>query len=55
MEWYIKCLKNYTVFSGRARRKEYWNFLLFNIVIGVLLALIDSQVGTSGILLGIFE
>lgn len=29
MEWFIKCLKNYANFSGRARRKEYWMFILF--------------------------
>lgn len=33
MKWYIKCIKNYTNFSGRARRTEYWMFLLFNIII----------------------
>lgn len=29
MEWFIKCLKNYANFNGRARRKEYWMFTLF--------------------------
>ncbi len=29
MEWFIKCLKNYANFNGRARRKEYWMFMLF--------------------------
>ena len=37
MEWYIKCLKNYTEFEGRARRKEYWMFILIHSI--VLLAL----------------
>jgi uncharacterized membrane protein YhaH (DUF805 family) len=32
MDWYIKVLKNYAVFSGRARRKEYWWFSLFNFI-----------------------
>ena len=32
MSWYIKVLKNYAVFSGRARRKEYWWFTLFNLI-----------------------
>jgi hypothetical protein len=26
MEWYIKVLKQYADFEGRARRKEYWMF-----------------------------
>ena len=29
MEWYLKALRNYAVFEGRARRKEYWFFVLF--------------------------
>lgn len=29
MNWYIKVLKDYGVFSGRAQRKEYWFFMLF--------------------------
>ncbi len=28
MEWYLKVLQNFLVFSGRARRKEYWMFIL---------------------------
>ena len=30
MNWYLKVLENYAVFRGRARRKEYWMFVLFN-------------------------
>ena len=30
MDWYLKVLKQYADFSGRARRKEYWMFTLFN-------------------------
>ncbi|MBR4839614.1 MAG: DUF805 domain-containing protein [Paludibacteraceae bacterium] len=37
MDWYIKGLKNYTEFEGRARRKEYWMFILIHSI--VLLAL----------------
>ena len=33
MEWYIGVLKKYAVFSGRARRTEYWMFTLFNLII----------------------
>jgi len=32
MKWFIKCLKHYADFSGRARRKEYWMFALFSII-----------------------
>jgi len=40
MNWYLQVLKNYAGFSGRARRKEYWMFLLFNIIISVVLTAI---------------
>ena len=40
MDWYVKVLKNYATFSGRARRTEYWMFVLINaIVMGVLYGL----------------
>ncbi|MBY8879920.1 DUF805 domain-containing protein [Actinacidiphila acidipaludis] len=40
MRWYIDVLKKYAVFSGRARRKEYWMYTLFNcIALAVLLGL----------------
>ncbi|RUS47311.1 DUF805 domain-containing protein [Cohnella sp. AR92] len=47
MEWYLKVLKNYAVFSGRARRKEFWMFLLINFIIGLALAIIGSITGTG--------
>lgn len=42
MEWYVKCIKNYFNFSGRARRREYWIFLLFNILIVIGLSFFES-------------
>ncbi|UVO53071.1 DUF805 domain-containing protein [Sphingomonas sp. SUN039] len=35
MEWMIMPLKRYAEFSGRSRRKEYWMFFLFNILVGL--------------------
>lgn len=46
MEWYLSVLKNYAEFSGRARRKEYWMFMLFNIIVTCIIAVIDSAMGT---------
>ena len=46
MNWYFEVLKKYAVFSGRARRKEYWFFVLFNIIISIILAVIDGVTGT---------
>lgn len=47
MNWYLKCLKQYADFSGRARRKEYWLFALFNFIIGFVIGFIDGALGTS--------
>jgi len=46
MNWYIAVIKKYVVFSGRARRKEYWYFVLFNILISIGLSFIDAATGT---------
>src|ERR1035437_3798699 len=45
MNYYLKVLKDYAVFSGRARRSEYWMFLLFNIIFGVIAMVIDNLLG----------
>ena len=60
MEWYLKVLKNYSVFNGRARRKEYWMFCLFNIIFSYVLGFIDGFTGMMdmdsgyGLLSGIY-
>ena len=46
MNWYLEVLKKYAVFNGRARRKEYWFFFLFNILVSILLAVIDMAIGS---------
>ena len=46
MEWYLKVLKNYYKFEGRARRKEYWMFVLFNLIVSIVLGIVDTAVGT---------
>jgi uncharacterized membrane protein YhaH (DUF805 family) len=53
MQWYLEVLKKYAVFSGRARRKEYWMFVLFNIIIsfalGFVTGFVASLIGSPGI------
>jgi len=46
MNWYLVALKKYAVFAGRARRKEFWVFVLVNTLIAVALAMIDMYTGT---------
>jgi uncharacterized membrane protein YhaH (DUF805 family) len=45
MEWYIKVIKSYSDFNGRARRKEYWMFTLWNIIFALLAVLLDYSFG----------
>ena len=60
MGWYLEALKKYAVFSGRSRRKEYWYFVLFNIIVAIVLSGIDALLGTFspssniGLLSGIY-
>ena len=46
MHWYLEALKKYAIFSGRARRKEYWLFYLISIIIGVVPLVLDVILGT---------
>jgi len=46
MNWYLEPLKKYAVFTGRARRKEFWTFTIVNIIIGIILMNIDKSTGT---------
>ena len=60
MDWYLEVLKKYAVFEGRAGRKEYWFFILFNILISMALGYVDWLTGNInpetglGILSGIY-
>lgn len=42
MKWYFKALFNYFNFTGRARRKEFWVFTLFNTLIAWILSELDG-------------
>ena len=44
MNWYIKVLKDYVEFDGRARRKEFWYFVLFHYIFTGVLWLIGMLV-----------
>ena len=48
MNWYLDAWKNYVNFQGRARRKAYWMFVLFNLIALVVLSFIESAIGLSG-------
>jgi len=47
MHYYLEVLKKYAVFSGRARRKEYWMFVLFNLIFSLVAMILDNVLGTA--------
>ncbi|MCC8380607.1 DUF805 domain-containing protein [Xenorhabdus sp. PB30.3] len=52
MNWYVQVLKNYADFSGRARRKEYWMFSLFNMLALLAVCILGAILGeTIGLIL----
>jgi len=59
MGWYFEVIKNYAVFNGRASRREYWMFVLVNLIVAFVLAFIDTAAGLVsaagyGLLSGIY-
>ena len=47
MKWYLLVLKKYADFNGRARRKEYWYFTLFSVLISIALTLTNVAMSTK--------
>ena len=41
MKYYFRALKNYANFRGCSTRKEYWLFVLFNIIFSITAAILD--------------
>ena len=61
MNWYLGVLRQYAVFKGRARRKEYWFFILFNLIASRVLTVVDYMTGSldpelgMGLLSGLYS
>ena len=48
MNYFIDCLTTkYACFSGRARREEYWMFILFDIIFGLAFNLCGSLLAVA--------
>lgn len=47
MNWYLAVLKKYADFNGRARRKEYWFFTLFNVLFAIIAVILDHLTGLA--------
>ena len=66
LDWMLMPLRRYAEFTGRSRRKEYWMFALFNVIVMIGLAAIGGMLGAfspdssggmstgSGLLFGLF-
>jgi uncharacterized membrane protein YhaH (DUF805 family) len=50
MHWYLEAFKKYADFSGRARRKELWYFLLFHMLVVLGLLVVDTAMKLDGLL-----
>jgi uncharacterized membrane protein YhaH (DUF805 family) len=48
MKWYLKALRQYADFTGRARRKEYWMFTLVSVIISFVLRFLDGVLHPDG-------
>ena len=49
MKYFFYCLQHYADFNGRARRSEYWYFVLFNFIISFVIGF------TFGVIAGILD
>jgi uncharacterized membrane protein YhaH (DUF805 family) len=47
MKWYFKVLTQYADFHGRARRMEYWMFVLFNMIFALIIIFLDNLLGLT--------
>lgn len=54
LDWMLMPLKRYADFSGRSRRKEYWMFVLGVFIAGIVLTIVESLIGLSGLVGGVY-
>lgn len=54
MNYYLSVWSNYAQFNGRARRAEYWNFVLFNAIACIALGMLIFASSAFAILLGLY-
>ena len=47
LDWFKTSLRNYTNFSGRARRKEYWYFVLVQMGLIIVAMILDAIIFNS--------
>jgi len=47
MNWYREVLQKYATFTGRARRAEFWWFILINFLITAVIGAFERMIGIS--------
>lgn len=49
MEWMLMPLQRYADFNGRSCRKEYWMFVVFNLIVGLGLGIVTAILAPIGL------
>ncbi|MFJ4344733.1 DUF805 domain-containing protein [Pseudomonas sp. NPDC089401] len=52
---FFEVMKKYATFKGRARRKEYWLFVLISTLILFALAYVEAMVGSPQVISGLYN
>ncbi len=47
MKWYLKVFRQFSDFEGRASRREYWMFILFNSIFAFAAIILDNLLGIT--------
>jgi|SRR5690625_51921 len=47
MDWFFYALRRYNDFQSRARRKEYWNYVLYLFLLSIGASFVDTILGFS--------
>ena len=55
MNYYIDAFRNYVNFQGRANRTQFWMFILFNLIAGVILFGIAFAVPALAFLITVYN
>ncbi len=48
MEWYLQAMRSWNNFEGRARRTEYWMYVLFYCLMCFVSAILSTIIGSLG-------
>ena len=55
MKYFIEGLKKYAEFEGRARRKEYWMFILFYFIFTIAAVVLDEILGSEPVIYIVYD